>query len=132
MLYKNYLESTPLDFMSLKVNALCKSESLLISKVSDFKNIDFSKLPTKENVKDFYKKDVTLSYNLERMADTFEYKKNIIRILSNGVPYKTVESEIKHLISKNESNNSTNAINQIIEKNGIESFLHSLEESEIR
>lgn len=80
----------------------------------------------------FYKKDETLSYNLERMADTFEYKQNIVRILSRGMPYKTVESGLKHLISKNESNNSTNAINQIIEKNGIESFLHSLEESEIR
>ena len=132
MLYKNYLESTPLDFMSLKVNALCNYESLLISKVSDFKNIDFSKLPTKEYIKNFYKKDETLSYNLERMADTFEYKQNIVRILSKGMPYKTVESGLKHLISKNESNNSTNAINQIIEKNGIESFLHSLEESEIR
>lgn len=131
MLYKNYLESTPLDFMSLKVNALCSCESLLISKVSDFKNIDFSKLPTKEFVKDFYKKDETLSYNLERLRDTFEYKKNIVRILSKGMPYKTVESGLKHLISKDERNNSTKVINQIIEENGIESFTHSLEAGKI-
>ncbi len=128
MLYCNYLDSTPMDFLSLEVRSLCKTESDMISKVLDFGTIKLDLLPSSEEIKRFYSIDESIRFNVERIAGVFEYKSNLVRLLATGIPYKTIQNGIKGLVGRDEKLNTVFAINSIASENGLESLMKKLDD----
>lgn len=126
MLYINYLESSSLDLLSIKIKSLSNTEKSMMSHVKDFGVFDFSKLFARDEIISFYNQDETIRYNTERIANTFIYKKNIATLLASGLSFGQLESGIKALVEKDNRFWDTAFFNKTFEEKSMESISRQL------
>ena len=122
MLHTRYSEDNPIELLERDVKSLCKTESQMLSHVTSFNDIKFSALPSTDEIKDFYKQDETIGYNLNRIAETFRYKANIIKLLAAGTTLQSIISGIVQLVESNPNLSETKNMNDFLEEKGPMAF----------
>lgn len=115
MLHTRYTEDSPVDLLERTVSSLCMTETQMMEHVSSFSDIDLDRLPAKSEIIDFYRQDESIGYNLERIAETFAYKANIVRLLKLGIPLSVVRKGIVNLIMANPELAYTGRMNSLLE-----------------
>lgn len=126
MLYTDYKKDSSLDLLERDCRLLCKNEGQMMSHVSSFNNISLSALPSCEDIIGFYSQDETIGYNLRRIAETFRYKANIVKLQAFGIPFRDIRKGISKLIDGNPDLLATMNMNRLIEEKGTGGFAELL------
>lgn len=127
MLHTRYSEDNPLELLERNVTSLCNTETQMMGNVTSFQDIDLNLLPSSEEVINFYRQDETIGYNLSRIAETFRYKANIIRLIKDdGIPIPDIKKGISELVLSDTRLAETKNMNDYLEGKGVKAIsLHA-------
>lgn len=128
MLYTAYLLSSTTDLLSIAIKSICSDEMSMMSHVKNLDVVNLSLLPDHKMITTFYSQDETISFNLERIANTLEYKANIVRLLSMGLSASTIIKGIRSLTEKDETLFSSSVFNKKVQEEGIEKIAKLIRE----